>query len=342
MKRKLTAMLSVALCLSLFIGCSNESATGSANASPAANSGSATASEAAQQNTGKKKIIGVSMATLQMPFYQDMEKGIRDAAGNEYEISVVDCKSDDETQLNSFENFIQMGASAIIATTQNKPVFPQLVAVAKEANIPLIALDVGKSMGCELSVGTDSIEGGKTAARWAATRYFKDHDKNEALQIVLLMSPTSTTSADRIKGFKDEFSKAFPNAVFTTAGKSTDRADFMSITENLLSSMKKIDMIFGYSAQAGMGANDAVVAANRSDVAIIGYDATEEEKQQIEKGGAYVASIAQPAAEMGKIGVEAATKLINGEKLASDYQKTDVSVYTKNKTLVTEQDLGLK
>ena len=91
-----------------------------------------------QEAQKEKPVIGVSLATLQFPFYQDMQRGIEKAAGEDFEIAFVDCNGDEQVQMNSIENFIQMDCKAVIMTYQNFDTLKNICTPLIDADIPII------------------------------------------------------------------------------------------------------------------------------------------------------------------------------------------------------------
>lgn len=61
----------------------------------------------------------------------------------------------------------------------------------------------------------------------------------------------------------------------------------MSIMEDVLMANDRVDLVFSYSADGGLGSYDAIQAAGREDeVSVIGFDASDEEQSVINEGDA--------------------------------------------------------
>ena len=171
-------------------------------------------------------------------------------------------------------------------------------------------------------------------------------DKNEELDVVLLIPPAGTSAKDRAEGFEEEICKVFPNAHTETFGKSSDRQDFMSTMEDVLSSHSSLDLVFGYSAQAGMGAYDAIVSAKNNHTKVIGFDATDEEKGAIDKSedSPYLATVMQYPEKMGEIAVQTIRDyVIPGKQLPEDqkYINAGVGLYTYGGKIITAEEIAL-
>ncbi|MCI6138880.1 MAG: substrate-binding domain-containing protein [Clostridiaceae bacterium] len=340
LRKKIAGILGVLLAAGLILtGCSKAKVNESTQA--AANTEGQTPEE---QN--EKAIIGVSLATLQFPFYQDMQRGIQNAAGDDIELAFVDCNGDEQVQMNSIENFIQMGCKAVIMTYQNFDTLKNICTPLNDAGIPIILCDAGPTDFVYQAIGTDNRIGGRTAGKWAAEQYLKDVDRNEALDIIVLIPPSGTSAKARAEGFEEEILKVFPNSNIETFGKSADRQDFMSTMEDALSSHSSLDLVFGYSAQAGMGAYDAIISAKNEHTKVIGFDATDEEKGAIDKAedSPYVATVMQYPEKMGELAVQTIRDyILTGKELPEEekYINAGVGLYTYGGKIITAEEIAL-
>jgi ribose transport system substrate-binding protein len=67
-----------------------------------------------------------------------------------------------------------------------------------------------------------------------------------------------------------------------------------------------------------LGAVEAIAAAGRTGrIRVIGFDAVDDAKQAIE-AGTMAASVAQLPAEMGRLAVESAAKVVKGEAIPAE------------------------
>lgn len=273
-----------------------------------------------------KKVIGVSLMTLQYEFFQDMKAGIEAAAGNDYKIIFNDPVLDLQAQIDAVENFCAQGVDAIILNAVDAAGIVTALETAEEKGIPVITVDMKPSDGkYETYIGSDNFLGGELAARWAVKKF---EGKKDNPKIVLLTNPLSSSAIERIDGFKKTIAEELPKAQIIAEQGADTREAFMSTMEDLLTANPEIDLVFAYSAQGGLGANDAVQAAHRNDtISIIGFDASEEEQAAIAEKGSYQGSIIQFPDKLGETCVESVTKVLNGEIL-DPVIGVEVGVYT--------------
>ena len=86
----------------------------------------------------------------------------------------------------------------------------------------------------------------------------------------------------------------------------------------MLQAHPDIDSVFACSDLMALGAVEAIAAAGKTGrIRVIGFDALDDAKKAI-AAGKMAASVAQFPAEMGRVAVESAVKVIKGETLPAD------------------------
>ena len=284
--------------------------------------------EAQETSGGDKKVIGVSLMTLQYEFFQDVKAGIEEAAGDEYEIVFNDPALDMQKQIDAVENFCSQGVDAIILNAVDGSGIVPALETAEEKGIPVITVDMKPESGTfETYIGSDNFLGGELAAKWALKNLLQD---KENAKVVFLTNPLSSAAIERIDGFKAVLAESAPNVEVVAEQGADTRETFMSTMEDILMANPEIDLVFSYSAQGGLGAYDAFQAAGREgEISVIGFDASAEEQDVIAEDGCYKGSIMQFPKELGKTCVESVTKVLNGETLEAEIG-VEVGVYTKD------------
>lgn len=319
----------LALTMLLVAGCGSSKPAGS----PAKTDG-----ETSKAGDKKELKVGVSLMTLQYPFFKDIAKGIEDAAAKQgVSVTVKDSGLNLQTQISAIENFVAQGVDAIILNAVDPKGVSTALETAAKANIPVITVDMKPEGSNYLTfIGSDNRLGGQLAGKYAAD-YIKQKLGGKA-KVAILTNALSSSAQERVGGFKDEMAKL--SGVTVVAEKAADtREKFLAAVENILVANPDVNVIFGYSAQAGLGANDAVVAAKKEkSVMIIGFDAADDEQTEIKKGLAYAASVIQFPDKLGQISLETALKAIKKEKVEATIP-VEVGLYTKDKIL-SAKDLG--
>lgn len=332
MKKK--AIVALAMATALVLGGCGSSGGAQESAAPADGGAGTEAAPAegedvsAESAGGEKKVIGVSLMTLQYEFFQDVKAGIEEAAGDEYEIVFNDPALDMQKQIDAVENFCSQGVDAIILNAVDGSGIIPALETAEEKGIPVITVDMKPEGGkFETYIGSDNFLGGELAAKWALRNLLQD--KPDA-KVVFLTNPLSSAAIERIDGFKSVLAQEAPQVQVVAEQGADTRETFMSTMEDILMANPEIDLVFSYSAQGGLGAYDAIQAAGREgEISVIGFDASAEEQDVIAEDGCYKGSIMQFPKELGKTCVESVTRVLSGETLEEDIG-VEVGVYTKD------------
>lgn len=159
MKKKiLGTFLSVAMVVSMLVGCGGGSAetaapaadTATEEAAPAADAAADEAAPAADAAAGGKK-VGVAMPT------QSSERWINDGANMKaqlealgYEVDLQYAEDDVQAQVSQIENMIASGVNCLVIASIDSDALVNVEAQAKEAGIPIIAYD-------RLLMNTDAV-----------------------------------------------------------------------------------------------------------------------------------------------------------------------------------------
>ncbi len=326
MKKAVAVVAAVITMTMLITGCGGQAAETRESEAQTGTEAEAETAKATEASDTDKKVIGVTLMTLQYEFFQDMKAGIEAAAGNDYDIVFNDPALDLQSQIDAIENFCAQGVDAIILNAVDPAGIVTALETAEEKNIPVITVDMKPSDGkYETYIGSDNYLGGELAARWAAKELIAG---KENAKIVVLTNPLSSSAIERADGFKNTIKELMPEAEIVAEQGADTREAFMSTMEDLLTANKEIDLVFAYSAQGGLGAYDAIQAAGREDsVAVIGFDASEEEQTAIAENGSYKGSIIQFPDKLGETCVDSVIRVLNGETLDAEIG-VEVGIYT--------------
>ena len=271
--------------------------------------------------------IGLSISTLNNPFFISLRNGAQKAAKDAgVEIVVADAQNDAAQQQDDVQNFVTQQVSAILVNPVDSEAIVPAVQAANQANIPVIALDRGAGGG-EIAtlIASDNIEGGRMAAR-------------ELIELVgsgsiaqLEGIPGTSAARDRGQGFKEVINGQDAVQLVASQSANFDRAEALNVTQNILQSNPDIKGIFAQNDEMALGAVRALGDRAGSKVKIVGFDAIEDALKAIQDGRMN-ATVAQQPAKIGSLGVENAMKVVDGESV-----KENISVEVK---LVTKENVS--
>ena len=291
MKKVMVIVLAFAMVLAL-AACGTKAATESTSA--AATSAAA----------GEKVSVGLSVSTLNNPFFVTLVDGAKaKAAEAGVELTVVDAGDDAAKQVNDIDDLISKKIAVLIVNPVDSDAVAPAVKSAKDAGIKVIAVDRavnGETVDCQIA--SDNVAGAKMA-----TEYLVELVGKGAKVAELQGVPGASATVDRGKGFHEVADKDLSVVASQTA--NFNRTEGLDVMENILQANPDIKGVFAHNDEMALGALEAI---GDKGIVVVGFDATDDAKAAIESGK-MAATIAQQPDLMGGTAVETAAKLAKGE-----------------------------
>jgi len=261
------------------------------------------------QLTGKK--VAVTLLTRKHQFYRDLEAAMRKAAAaTGLELTIQSADFDVRKQTDQVESFINSGVQAIVICPADSKAIVGAVKGANRAGIPVFTADI-TALGGEIvcHVASDNVMGGRVAGEYLG----------KALggkgKILIIHHPITTSVQDRVRGFKEAIAK-FPGIkiVAEPTGEG-ERTKAMAVMETMMQAHPDLRGVFAINDDSALGALAALKQANRTDVIIVGYDATPEAKEAILAGTALKADSVQHPDQIGDTTIRTIARYLQGEKV---------------------------
>ncbi|NOZ27849.1 MAG: ribose ABC transporter substrate-binding protein RbsB [Chloroflexi bacterium] len=267
----------------------------------------------AEQPKPEKITLGLSLSTLNNPFFVTLQEGAQKAADElGVELIVVDAQDDPAKEATNLEDLIQRGVDALLINPTDADAVVPSVQKANEAGIPVLTVDRSASGGEVVShIASDNVAGGRMAAEFLCNAL---NGKGKVVELEGI--PGTSAARDRGKGFNDYMKEKCPDIeIVARQTANFNRAEGLSVFENILQAQPEIDGVFAHNDEMILGAIQAAQAAGRADeIIFVGFDAIDDAVQAV-KDGTLAATIAQQPAEMGRLAVETAVKYLNGEQV---------------------------
>ena len=253
--------------------------------------------------------IGVTLLTEAHVFYQDLKRGLQEAADSlGLELHIVSGEWDLARQTAQVQTFLTQGMDAVVIAPVNSSGIVSAVAEANEAGIPVFTADIAAYAGSIVThIASDNRQGGRLLGEYVAQRL------GGRGNVAILDQPTVASVRDRVAGFREALA-AHPG-VQVVAAPAVERGlrDIAKQkTDNLLASGRQIDAIFGTNDDCALGALASLEAAGRSDIIVVGYDATPEARTAIARGTALVADAVQHPVDIGRRTMEVVAVRLRG------------------------------
>ena len=288
---------------------------------------------ACQRGERDAPTIALVVKTQNNPFFVDMENGAKEAAaklGVNLVVQAAEREVDVEKQMQIIENLIQRRVNAIcVSPSGSKEIVPAIVK-ANKAGIPVLIIDSGvdeetlKWAGGYIAtfIGSDNFEGGKLAGEYIIKKL-----SGKGKVAILEGIPGHETADARRDGFQKAIDKAMGIEIAVSQVANSERDKGFNVFQNILQSHPEVQALFATNDMMALGAVEAIAAAGRTgEIIVVGFDAVDDARQAIQKGQMH-GSIAQFPAEMGRLAVENAVRLINGENIP-DYIPVKIELVT--------------
>ena len=251
-------------------------------------------------------VIGFSVSTLNNPFFVTLTEGARKAATeNNVELVVVDAGDDAAKQTSDIEDLVSRNVGVLIVNPVDSDAVAPAVKSAMSQGIKVIAVDRGvNGVDVDCQIASDNVAGARMA-----TEYLMELVGEGAKVAELQGVPGASATIDRGAGFHQVADQSLQVAASQTA--NFNRAEGMTVMENILQSDGTIKGVFAHNDEMALGAVEAVAASGK-DIKIVGFDATDDAKKAV-KDGKMAATVAQKPDKMGETAIGTAVKIMAGE-----------------------------
>ncbi len=256
-----------------------------------------------------KETIALAISTLDNPFFVTLKEGAEKKAKElGYNLVVLDSQNDPAKELSNVEDVTVRGAKVLLINPTDSEAVGTAVAVANKKNIPVITLDRGANKGNVVShIASDNVAGGKMAGDFIAEKVGKN------AKVIQLEGIAGTSAArERGEGFKQAV-EANQFELLASQPADFDRTKGLNVMENLLASHGSAKAVFAQNDEMALGALRAIKASGKN-ILVVGFDGTDDAVKAV-NGGQLAATIAQQPEKIGELGVEAADKVLKGEKV---------------------------
>ncbi len=261
-----------------------------------------------EENDGELT-IGFSISTLNNPFFVTLQEGTESKADEiGAELITVDAQDDVAKQINDVEDLIEREVDVIMINPTDSASVVAAVESANSAGIPVVTLDRAADSGdVAVHVASDNIAGGELAGELMVELVGEDAQVAELEGIA-----GSSAARERGQGFHNIAEDSLD--IVTSQTANFNRAEALSVMENILQSNSEITGVFAHNDEMALGALEAIEAAGRDDIHIIGFDATDDAVAAVEEGR-MAGTVAQQPTMIGETAVVEAEKIFKGEEV---------------------------
>ena len=159
-------------------------------------------------------------------------------------------------------------------------------------------------------IASDNVAGGMLAGEFLVKQI---NAKGNVVELEGIAG--SSAAIDRGKGFNEVIAKNSGIKVVSKQTANFNRAEGLSVFENILQAQPDIAGVFAHNDEMILGAIQAAQAAGRNkDIVFVGFDAVDDAVNAV-KAGDLQATVAQQPAVIGELGVKSAVDYLGGKKV---------------------------
>lgn len=286
-----------------------------------------------------KPKVALVMKSLANEFFRTMEDGAKayqHTHAGEFDLVANGIKNETDTgeQIRIVEQMVNAGAEALVIAPADSKALVSAVKKAMDQGVVVINIDnrldpeLLKSKGISVPfVGPDNRKGARLVGEYLAKEKLKAGDQVGIIEGV----PTTTNAQQRTAGFKDAMDAAQIKIVSTQSGNwEIDKGN--AVAASMLNEYPELKALLAGNDSMALGAVSAVRAAGKAgQVQVVGYDNINAIKPMI-ADGRVLATLDQAASQQAVFGIQAALKMVKGEKPdvdADNVIQTPVELITK-------------
>ncbi|WP_166000063.1 ribose ABC transporter substrate-binding protein RbsB [Bacillus sp. Cs-700] len=252
--------------------------------------------------------IGLSVSTLNNPFFVSMKDGVEAEAKEQgMDIVVVDAQNDAAKQISDVEDLIQQGVDVLLINPTDSAAISTAVQSANSLGIPVVTLDRSAEKGDVATlVSSDNEKGGEMAGEFLVEQL------GEGAKIAELEGvPGASATRERGKGFHNIADEKLDVVAKQTA--NFDRTEGLNTMENLLQGNPDIEAVFAHNDEMALGALQAIQSSGK-DILVVGFDGNEDAINSIQDGK-LSATVAQQPDQIGSLAVQAGVDVLKGNEV---------------------------
>jgi len=265
--------------------------------------------------------IGFSLWTMQYTFFQNVEAGVRDACEDfGFEYVMIDQNSDATKMVQDLNSLVDQGVDGIVSTPVDPGAIGPAVQNARDAGIPVVCADIGKSGPVNALLISDNFNGGELAVEYIDS-ILGDNTKKLGLGNLL---PQWTYARQRGEGFLSKALELGYEVASNIIVQNPSAEGGYDTMQQIMSAVPDVAGVFFASGREAVGAANAAAAAGK-DIVVVGYNGDPEEFQAI-KDGVLDATILQ---EPYFIGYNSVALLAEILMEGASYENVEVGVPVK-------------
>lgn len=273
---------------------------------------------------GSKRLFGISIQTLNNPFFVELSNGLKvavEARGDH--VVTLDAQFNSLKQKNDVSDLLNQQPAAIFLNPVNWEGVKGILIEARRKDVPVIVVDAPVSdpdlVLCQ--VASDNFEAGRLACEALAK-------VKPSAKVVILHLSLNRACIDRVAGFRSEMGKYPEMRVLDIQEGRGSAEGARPVMRDLLARFPELDAAFPINDPSALGCISAIESAGRAgQVIVVSVDGSREAFAAI-ASGKLLSTSAQAPQEIGKIAAQKAYDHLEGKPVEKEI-KVPVKLITK-------------
>jgi ribose transport system substrate-binding protein len=278
------------------------------------------------QTVSAQKTVGFSLWTMEYTFFQAIEKGVRDACKDlGYKYIMIDQNQKADKMVNDINSLVGQKVDGLVITPVDPGAIGPAVQKARNAKIPVVCADIGKSGPVNALLISNNYKGGQMAMDFI-DKTLKAKGITSKKVGVGTVQPQWTYARGRGDGFIAEAKKLGYTVASELIVQDATAQGGYDTMQQMLSAVPDLAAVFYCSGREAVGAANAIKAADKP-IIVVGYNGDPEEIQAM-RDGIMAADIAQQPYNIGYASVQLLKDIWAGKKYEDAVVPVDVALLT--------------
>jgi ribose transport system substrate-binding protein len=270
--------------------------------------------------------VGFSLWTMEFTFFQAVEKGVRDACKDlGYKYVMLDENSDPAKMVQDINTLVGQKVTGIVVTPVDPGAMGPAVQNARNAGIPVVCADIGKSGPVNALLISNNRQGGAMAMEYI-DKLLKQQGVMSKKVGVGRVQPQWNYARQRGEGFMAKAKELGYTVASELVVQNPTAEGGFDTMQQMMSAVPDIAGVFYASGREAVGAANAIKAAGKNIVSM-GYNGDPEEIQAI-RDGILAGTIAQQPYNIGYESVMLLKEIFEGAEYEDAVVPVDVALLT--------------
>lgn len=281
-------------------------------------------------NASEKKLIYI-VSDIRIPFWEIMSKGIKSKSSNyDYDVEVYSSSNSAKIELENTLKAIRSKPDGLIISPTNSSACVTILKFAKEANIPVVILDIGTDSGKYLSyISSDNKTGAYNIGKVLVKKMQKLGYEDGSVAIVAVPQKR-INGQERTRGFLKALSEAKIKSVDLKQQITWTQAETYIYTKEFIKKYPNLRAVWLQGSDRYQGALDAINELDKKgEVLLLTFDA-EPEFIELIQDDILVGSAMQQPYLMGQKAVEQFYNYFNKKEIIKNIQMPILAISKDN------------